>query len=125
MALWGAAKLIRFYRHDVHAVRIVWVHQHRETKIRGHPTRDVLPRITPVIGAVQPPVVLQEQSLGPRFMERNLMHALSELWIFLWQEPHTYSIVARLPRGPPILGAVNTSDRHSHVHAVFVARVRQ
>jgi hypothetical protein len=58
-------------------------------------------------------------------MERNLMHALSELWVFLWQEKHAYSIVARLPRGPTILGAVNTSGRHSHVHAVFVARIRQ
>src|SRR5882762_2371530 len=27
-------------------------------------------------------------------MEHNLMHALSELWIFLWQEHHAYSIVA-------------------------------
>src|SRR5260370_42485519 len=57
-------------------------------------------------------------------MEHNLMHALSELWIFLWQEHHAYSIVVRLPRGPTILCAVNTSGRNSHGHAVFVARIR-
>jgi hypothetical protein len=51
-------------------------------------------------------------------MEHNLVHALSELGIFLWQEQDTNSIVARLPRGPTIFGAVHTSGRHSHVHAV-------
>jgi hypothetical protein len=58
-------------------------------------------------------------------MEHNLMHALSELWISLWQEHDAYSVVTRLPRGSTILGAVNTSGRHSDVHAVFVARIRQ
>jgi hypothetical protein len=58
-------------------------------------------------------------------MEGNLMHTLSELWIFLWQEDHAYSIIARLPRGSTILGAVNTPGRHSHVHSIFVAWIRQ
>jgi hypothetical protein len=57
-------------------------------------------------------------------MEHNLMHALSELWISLWQEHDAYSVVARLPRGSTILGAVNTSSRHSHVHPLLIAGVR-
>src|SRR5437879_11422997 len=94
MALRGAAKLIRFHWHDVHAVRIVWVHQHRETKIRGHPTRDVLPRITPVIEPESPPGVLKNNCLGPSFMDHNFIKHLSELWISPGQEHHGSSIFA-------------------------------
>src|SRR5713226_5791045 len=57
-------------------------------------------------------------------MEHNLMHALPELWILLWQEHHAYSIVARLPGVPPILCAVNAPRRHRHVHAFLIARIR-
>src|SRR6267378_7832717 len=57
-------------------------------------------------------------------MEHNLMYALSELWISLGQEHHAYSIVARQPGAPTILGAVNTASRHSHVHALLIAGVR-
>src|SRR5881396_2457233 len=38
-----AAKLVRFHRHDVHAVRVVGMHQHCETEVRRHSARDVLP----------------------------------------------------------------------------------
>src|SRR5260370_1840829 len=109
MALRSAAKLIRFHWHYVYAVRIVWVHQHRETKIRGHPTRDVLPRITTVIGTVHPPVVLQEQSLRPRFMEHNFMYPLPELWLLLWPEHHPSSILPRQPSPSPTPRHANTA----------------
>src|SRR5260221_10177473 len=57
-------------------------------------------------------------------MEHNFMYALPELWIFLWQEHHAYSIVAGQPCASPILGAVNTAGRHSHVHPLLIAGVR-
>ncbi len=87
----------------------MWVHDDPEAKVRRYTARNVLPGITAVIGTVESPMILQEQPLWPRFMERNLMHALSELWIFLRQEYHPYSVVARLRRGSAIVGAVDAA----------------
>src|SRR5207247_5187622 len=63
-----------------------------------YPVRDVLPRIARIVAAVEPPMVLQEEALGARGMERDLVDTLAELRVLVGQEIGAHSLVRRAPR---------------------------
>jgi len=125
MSLWGAAKLIRFHRHGCNTqsascgcISIT------KPKSEGTP-RAMSCHESPRLSERYSPsgfarTIARAEIHGAQSYARTV-----RTLDILWQEHHAYSIVARLPRGPTILGAVKTSGRHSHVHAVFVGRIRQ
>src|SRR5580704_13442898 len=124
MPLRRAAKLIGLYRKNVNAVRILWMHHHGEAKIRRDTARDVLPRISRVVGAVEPPVVLQKQTLRARFVQDNLVNALAKLGILFRHEHHANSSIPRLPGGSPVFGPVNACRGYAYIDPRAIARIR-
>src|SRR5690242_3745689 len=98
--------------------------RHAETKIRRHAVCDVLPGVAPIVAAVKSPVVLQKQPLRPVMVLHNLMHALAEFRMFVWQKLRSYSVVPRLPRCSAVVRAVRAGRGDGDHHALWVCRVR-
>ena len=59
-AVAGATKLLRLDRNDIGAVGISGMHEHGKTKIRGQSVANVGPALAAVVGAIDPPMILQE-----------------------------------------------------------------
>src|SRR5204863_148845 len=73
-------------RDDVDGVGVVRMRLDGEAEVRRDAVGDILPRIAPVVAAIQSPVVLEEEPLGTRRMVRHLVHALPELRILVGKE---------------------------------------
>src|SRR5215472_13094892 len=116
----STTKFIRLHRDNVNAVGIVRMHDNWEAEIGRNTIGDVGPVFGVVIGAINSPMILQEQSFRPRRMQGNLVYALSELGIFVWHEDGAYSTVLRGPVGSAIFRTVDASRRDGDVHAQFV-----
>src|SRR5262245_47682408 len=97
----------------------------REAEVGGYAVGDVLPAIARVVGTVEPPVVLQEDPLGPRRVRGELVHALAELRVTLslGKELRPDPDVARLPAPAAVVAAVDTAGGDRHPEAPAVARV--
>jgi hypothetical protein len=76
--------------------------RHGEAKIRRHAVGYVAPRVRAIIGPIQAPVVLQEQSIRPIGMPNDLVYALPEFRKPLRQERDAEASVARVP-GPALV----------------------
>src|SRR6185503_11195594 len=102
-------KLVRLDRHDVHRIRVVRIHLHGKAEIRRQTLANVVPRSTGIVAAINAPVMLEEHSLGIRWMVDYFVHALAPLRILLvWrQKSRTNSFVARLPVPAAIFGAID------------------
>src|SRR5579859_1390155 len=124
-AFGSAAELVGLYRHDVDAVGIARVSDHRKTKVRRHIIRNILPGIAVVVGAVQAPVVLQEESFRARGVHSDLMHALAELRIFLRKVYNANTPIACLPFTPPVFGGVDATSRNRRIHPLRILGVKQ
>ena len=98
---------------------------HRETEVRRHAMGDVLPSLAVVVGAVQAPMVLQEEPFRARGVHGDLMDALAELGILLRRMHDADTSIARLPRVPAVFGGVDTSSRNGHIHPLWILRVEQ
>src|SRR5580704_15067186 len=56
------AKFVGLNGNDIHAVGVSRVHGHGKTKIRRHSIGNVRPVLAAVVGAIQSPVILQEEA---------------------------------------------------------------
>src|SRR5437763_13848040 len=101
------------------------MHQDGKAEIRWHPIGNVLPVLAPVVGAINPPMILEEDSLGTGWMHRDGVNTLAKVRKFFRREYHTHASVARLPGLPAVFGFVDAPNRNPDVHPVMVRSVRK
>ncbi|MBZ5724196.1 MAG: serine/threonine protein kinase [Acidobacteriia bacterium] len=76
------------------------------------------------VGAVQAPMVLQEEAFRARGVHHHLVNALAvELRILLRHVHHANAAVARLPGAPAVFGGVDAACRNGHVHPLRILRI--
>src|SRR5215472_12664620 len=96
------------------------VGDHAETEVGGHTLGDVLPGVAIVVTAIQPPMVLEIQTIWVRRIAYHLVHALAEFGMFFGKKLCANSLIARLPRFPAIVGAIHAAGRHGDDHALAI-----
>jgi hypothetical protein len=101
------------------------MHSHGKTKIRRHSIANVRPVFGTIVGAIQAPMILQEETFGAIGMHRDFMYALPELGILIGHEHGADAPVLRSPCTSAIVGAVDAPSRDRHVHPLVVGRIEQ
>jgi hypothetical protein len=96
------------------------MHHHGKTKIAGHAIRNVVPRISVVVGTVQTPVVLQEDSPWPGGVQNHFVHALAKRRVAIRLMDNANALIAGLPVAPAIIAAVNTTGGNGAIYALLV-----
>jgi hypothetical protein len=81
--------------------------------------------VAAVVAAIEAPVVLQEERARALRVERDLVHALPELGMLVGQEVGTHAVVARAPRPPAVVGAIDAARRDGDDHAPAILGVGQ
>src|SRR5215472_11550355 len=77
-----------------------------------------------VIRTVQPPVILKKEPLGASRMQRDLVHTLAELGIFVRRERYADAAVLCGPGRAAVVGSINAAGGNSDIHAPSFHRVR-
>jgi len=113
----GAAKFVGLDGENIDSVGIVWMHDHGKTEVGGHAEGNILPGIAAIVGAIESPVILQEEALGPGGMENDFVHALTELGIFFGHEDDADAAVAGLPRFGAVFAAIEAAGGDGDVEA--------
>ena len=122
-AVTGAAKLVGVDRDDIGVIRLAGMDNDWETKIGRESIRNIYPIVGMVVGAIQAPVILQEEAFGTSRMHRDFMHTLTELRILIGHEFRADTAILGCPSSPAVFGPIYAAGRNCHVHTLFVAGI--
>ena len=111
-----ATEPVRVQRHDEGGVRIAGVHAQAEAEVRRDSVGHVLPGVAAVVGAVEPPVVLEKETAGPGAV-RDLVDALAELGVRVRVELGADAPVPGLPGHAAVVGPVGAARGSSRPSA--------
>src|SRR5829696_4743841 len=112
----GAAALVGVERDDPGSVGVAGVGDHGEAEVARDPVGKAMPVVAAVIAAVQAPVVLEVEAVGPPAGRGDLVDALAELRVLVGQEHGPDTVVAGLPAAPVVLGPVDPTGGDGDPH---------
>ena len=120
----GVVILVGLLRDHDGYVRVGRIQHDREAERAGEPVSvEPLPRVAPVVGAIDATVVLLPEPLGPRRVEQQLVNALPNVWVWIRNQVELDVLVLGGPRSAAVVTAEGAPAGHGDVHALQVAGV--
>src|SRR5471030_2499000 len=95
-----------------------------KTEIRRHAIGNVLPCVSAIITAIQPPVILEIETLRIGGITADLVNALTKLRILFRKKIGAHTPVARLPGSTAIVRAITTCRGDGDDHALLICGMR-
>ena len=110
-------------RDDIDRLRIVRVNGDREAEVAGQIATDLAPVVAAVVAAHDVPVLLHVERVRPARMNRDIVHAVSNVGDRIGDVIGPQALVDRLPRPAAILGPECARRGDSADDAVFIRRI--
>src|ERR1019366_8168932 len=109
---------------DVDRFGLVGVDVNHESEVGGQVATDFFPVVARVVRAHHVPVLLHEEHVRPFGMHGDVMHAVSDLGILVWDILRPQPAVDRLPSRASVVGAEGARRRDGYVHPPRITGIK-